>query len=182
MTEAEVRHLKKIIVVTAEYYGRDLSTEAMQMRASDLAHLLIADVERAYIEYRRNPKNRTDPLPAQIMEILDPSISDDGEATEAAARVIAAVSKHGHTNPIEARQWMGELGWKVVEILGGWYTVCTSLGIGITAGTAQAQWTKIAKQVIDKSRAGKLEQRPALPPSTDPSVLKLARGATKEIE
>lgn len=182
MTPEEVKQLKKIIVVTAEYYGREMSPEAMQMRASDLAHLNYAEVESAYNEYRRNPKNRTDPLPAQIMEIIDPTITDDGEATEAAARVIAAVSKFGHTNTAEAHEWVGELGWAVVNLLGGWYTVCTTLGVSINSGTAQAQWSKIAKSIMDKSRAGKLDQKPALPPATDPNVLKLARKATKEIE
>lgn len=63
------------------------------------------------------------PKPADIVEkILNKP--DQGEADLVAARITAAISEFGWPNEAAAREAIGEKGWKVVELSGGWPDIC----------------------------------------------------------
>lgn len=159
-----MNEIKKIIILTAAYYGREIKPEVVAMMAEDLADLDPNAVKNAYNAYRRNPKNRTMPLPAQIREIVSPVIDDEIEARDAAARIIQAISKYGHNNQFLAREFMGELAWSVVNKQGGWQNLCESFQIAQT-GIWQAQFRDLAKTQLALAKAGRLDLPPALPAS-----------------
>lgn len=166
MTEKDLTELKSVIAITAAYYGRDLLPKVIQMRAADLCDLPFERLRWAYETYRRNVKHKSDPLPAQIRELIEPSIeSDEAVATEAVARVITSVSKFGYNRGGDARQFIGELGWRIVEFQGGWGHLCRSLGDSIEITTAQAQWKKLALSTLERARNGTLEKPPQIPKS-----------------
>lgn len=135
------QELKKIIVHTAIYYGRDLKPEVLSMMCEDLADLDPAACIAAYTAYRRNPKNKTFPLPAQIREIVRPEdyISPEIMAREIAARIVGAVTSCGWCNPKAAESEIGPEGWELVKRQGGWMHICQNLGVNINPTTFQAQ-------------------------------------------
>lgn len=51
----------------------------------------------------------------------------EDESILTSMRVVRAVSKFGHCNPVQARIFVGDLGWKVIEELGGWGNLCRLL-------------------------------------------------------
>ncbi len=126
MTEVELKELKKGITLTASYYGRELKPEVIGMMAEDLRDLPFENVSAAYLAYRRDPKNRSMPLPAQIREIVDPTPDPEAEGREAVERIKIAIAKFGWPQAAAARAFIGEIGWRIVEGMGGWMRVCES--------------------------------------------------------
>lgn len=133
--------VKEVIIMTAEYYRTTLSPQVLKMYADDLADLPEDKVVAAYRDYRRNPINRTNPLPAQIREMADPAaqVSIEVKAREIAARIIGAVPRYGHTNAKDAEFFIGPVGWRLVNRHGGWSHLCSNLGVTINSTTLQAQ-------------------------------------------
>lgn len=174
MTTLEMVEIKKIIILTAVYYGRELTPEVVAMMAEDLTDLPYSQVREAYATYRRNPKNRAMPLPAQIRDQIAPQIDDDTEARDAAGRIIQAISKYGYNNAGSARTFMGELAWSVVNRQGGWTSLCESFMVANT-GIWQAQFRDLAKAQLSLARAGRLDTPPELPGSRTMQIAELSQ-------
>lgn len=102
------------------------------------------------------------PVPRQIIEKFQPVKDEDSEAREAAGRIVAAVSRFGWPNPERAKEYVGELGWAVVERQGGWVTVCEVL-TPENVGQMQAQWRDLAKSVQKRTKMGIGDEPPKLP-------------------
>lgn len=149
MTPEQIKELKKGIIMTAAYYGRDLKPEVVAMMADDLIDLPFDDVSKAYSDYRKDPKNRTMPLPAQIRDIVQPASTPESDGREGAARITQTIVKFGWANPTDARNFLGEHVWSVVESFGGWNYICTNHGMSIDPGAFHAQ---ARERIIDVHR------------------------------
>lgn len=95
--------------------------------------------------------------------VIRPEALIDAEAREAASRVICAVSKFGYSQPEAAKEWMGSLGWFIVDRAGGWNNLCEFLDHD-NQGMHEAQFRELAKAQILRSRAG-ITSTPSLPMS-----------------
>lgn len=167
MTEQERQSLKALLVTTAYYYAQQIRDEVLQMMVDDLNDLPFDLIVSAIKESRRDPKITRLPLPAQIRNRIQPVVSDEDEAREAAARIISAVSQCGHSGGSGARSYIGEVGWEVVRRQGGWVSICESMSHQ-NKTHMQAQFRDLALSIIHRSRSGTLELPPALPqPSWD---------------
>lgn len=120
------QELKRTIVLTANYYDRQLSPDTLAMYADDLSDLDPAACIDAYNRWRKNSANKTFPLPAQIRELVNPEqyVSVEALAREVAGRIIGAVTKYGWNNAKEAQVFIGREGWEVVKRNGGWMQLC----------------------------------------------------------
>lgn len=105
-----------------------------------------------------------DPFPsvAEVAAVINPQLDPAHEAIEAANRVWAAVGKFGYTNPQGAEEYIGQLGWKVVERYGGWGAVCQESNYS-DAGVIKAQMRETAKAIYGRHKAGVGDTKPALP-------------------
>jgi len=61
------------------------------------------------------------------------------------------------------RDYIGELGWAVVELAGGWYHLCCTV-TDDSLGMLKSQWRKEAQAMAARARAG-LSPLPQLPPA-----------------
>lgn len=165
--------LKETIVLTHAYYnrGQPLQDGVLLMYAEDLSDLDPITCIEAYQCYRRNPQNRTFPLPAQIRELVNPEefVAVEAKAREIAARVVGAVTRFGWNNGRDACEYIGPIGWTVVERQGGWRHICENLGLRIQATTFQAQ---IRDQVEGSLRHG---------PALEQSILALPEKRSGEL-
>lgn len=139
MNREELNRVAQAFALVASYYQRRVDDPVLRMYAEDVADLSIDDVLRALNAYRKNPKNRTMPLPANIREIINPVETSDGQAREIAARIEGAIVKFGWSNSDLAREFIGDVGWEVVQRYGGWSHVCQSHGVTIQPATFHAQ-------------------------------------------
>lgn len=121
-------NLKQMIALTFAYYcrGQTLEDAVLALYAEDLADLDPQACIAAYAQYRRNPANRTFPLPAQIRELVCPEefVAPEVKAREVAARIVGAISSYGYTNAREAQMHIGPEGWQAVLRQGGWSHLC----------------------------------------------------------
>jgi hypothetical protein len=132
--------LQEVIVLTATYYSKDLTEPLLRMYLEDLADLDPEKCIAAYNSYRRDPKNRTMPLPAHIREIVRPDefVSPEIEARETARRIVGAVTKFGWNNAREAEAFIGPIGWDAVNRSGGWSIICEQMN-SFNKSTFEAQ-------------------------------------------
>lgn len=161
MTEDEKKKVKAGYVALSAYYQRPLEDYVLRMYAEDLEDMPFGVVIDAMIQWRKNPKNRTLPLPAELRNQVTPALTDEQLAIESVARIVQAMSKHGSYNPDAAREFMGDLAWEVVKREGGWVKICATENKELPF--LKSQWLKVALSVQAQSRAGKLGDAPRLP-------------------
>lgn len=162
MTHEQLRNLKAMLITMSAYYQHRLDDTVVIMYADDLKDLEFSDVVQALARYRKDPRHRKMPLPAEVRGLIETPLSDEDQAREAAARIVQAMSKYGYTNPDRAREFIGSVGWLIVEREGGWTSLCQRT-TDDQLPVLKAQWRELARGLITRARLGQLETPPALP-------------------
>lgn len=152
------------LMALAEVCGEELSEIRLKTYLFALKDLSHDELKQGVFKLMNDPSLTRFPMPGKIVEAARPNSTVDEDAKEAAGRIVAAVSKFGYPNRQEAREYIGELGWQVVEMQGGWSHLCESM-TDRQIPILQAQFRDLAKTVHKKSEIGKLGEAPALPES-----------------
>jgi len=146
----------------------DPKSGVLHLYELELAPLGYERAAKAIEEIVRTRKG-TDRFPsiADIRNLIVPEPGPEVEAIEAANRIVEALSRFGgcnaDVNEPRAREFVGELGWLVVQRHGGWVNLVES---GIAADqipTLKAQWRELAKALWARAKAGRIHQPPTLP-------------------
>lgn len=169
MRTDELQTLKALILATAAYYGQKIEDQVLVMYAKDLEDLEFDAVSFAYDKWRKDPKHAKAPLPAQIRSMLNATVTDEDKARDAASRIVSAMSRFGYMRPEDAKEYVGELGWAVVERQGGWSSLCERV-MREELPTYQAQWRQLALSLIHLFESG-LGHRPPELPDANPKML-----------
>lgn len=146
MTNIEMASLRKTYVSLCMYYGRQLDDTAISMYVEDLSDLALADVETAILKYRRDPKNKTIPLPAHLRSLVGAGQTPRDLAEATLLRVMDAIKQFGWCNPNEAKLFVGDIGWRVIAGMGGWRRLCEDPDFNI--GVFRAQFINSAETLI----------------------------------
>lgn len=123
-----IKTIQEALWECAVYLGCRL--EAVQLReyAQELCEENISayDVIYALKQIRKQPDRRRYgvPLPAEIINFIDPKEDEQDRANQIAASIQLCYSKFGHCNADKARAYMGEVAWEVVGQCGGWTQMC----------------------------------------------------------
>lgn len=168
MNRQEQQQLKGLFVATAMYFNHEIPDAALGLYVEDLVDLPFDQVAAAIREIRRDPKTTKCPLPAAIRARVTPESDPEADSVEAVGRIVHAVSRIGPYRTKDARAFIGELGWLVVQREGGWEQVCETL-TDDNIGILKAQWRQMAMAQHKRARAG-LVEAPALP-SSDGKIL-----------
>lgn len=163
MTENQRKELGKTLNMLSIYYNQPKPIEVLRMMVSDLADLDFNEVMEAIDSYRREPENRTFPLPAKLRIIINPVQSKESLANESASRIRAAISKFGYWQPTEAKNYIGELGWQIVERNGGWQYLCENHGVELDPLIFHAQARDLAKSMLESQAVGNFDKPIGLP-------------------
>lgn len=102
------------------------------------------------------------PTPKALIDSIDSRPSRIAEANEVAGRIIQSVSKFGWSSPEQARQYIGELGWSVVQRFGGWGYLCEGLGMSIDVSSTRAQMRDSALSIMEISEHRSINEPPSL--------------------
>lgn len=151
------------ITHAAVYFGKnDLSKEQASVLIDVLTYSFAADgfekILTAIDRYVADPKNKIFFSPATLRPYLNPELSSDAKAIEVANRIRAAIGKFGWPNPNDARAYIGELGWKVVERAGGWAYLCENHGLDLNPLTFFAQSRDSAKAILESANIGEFDK------------------------
>ena len=154
MTPNEKLELSKIIKSLGNLYNKNLDINSIEMMINLLKQYEFEKIKLAYETHLSGPKGNFFPMPNQIIEILNPSLSTEAKANQIARMIPEAISKYGYPNPSEAKTFIGEIGWQFVQSKGGWFEVCNYHGNLWDAGTFFAQARDSAKAIIEASAIG----------------------------
>lgn len=163
MNQRERVMIGELWISLSQVYGKDISKSAIGLMLSAVEDLPFAAVESVMRDWVRTTKLGRHPNPAEIREKISPPVDQRSQAIEAATRVIASVSKFGWNNGREARAYIGELGWRAVERIGGWPYLCSNLGVGLSITTVQAQVRDLCESTLKLGDAGVHDQPIGLP-------------------
>ena len=167
----------------ASYYKETLTENQVKMYVEDILSSGIGEekLAQAILLYRQDGKNTFFPLPAKLITLVTPEESSDLDiGREATGRIIQAVSKFGFYRLQDAKEFIGSLGWKVVERQGGWGSLCTNLN-SENKGTLQAQMRDSAVSILKLSRNGTLDKPIDLPQLEQKSNMQSLGELTKQI-
>jgi hypothetical protein len=175
------KEIKMQIVALATIAGKDLDPQGIALNAfyeavSDLPHDQVLRVLKDWLK-----TDKGFPYPSQIREKVQPEITDEDDAQDVASLIIANVGRCGYTNPEKARQRVGELGWAVVERMGGWKHLCEVL-THENEGMFRAQIRDLAETTSKRAKRGQLNEVPALPNPNQASVQNIISTTFKSIE
>lgn len=158
MSQDELRQLKALYVATALYFDQRLPDQVLALYCEDLADLPFTSVAKAIGDARRDPKTTRCPLPSVIRTRLQPESDPESEAILIASNIVGAVSRVGPYNTAAAHRSLGPVAWQVVQMEGGWESVCQNLTYE-NMGMLKAQWRNLAKVLIQR---GSRSEAPAL--------------------
>lgn len=147
----------------AEMTGRPLSRGAVSLMLDSVSELPPEKVFGALETWLKENKQLRYPLPAEIRDMCGVGkISIDAEARESASRICSAIRNFGYTNAERAKEYIGDLGWRVVERNGGWTTLCESV-MDDQIGIFQAQARDLARATLERAQYGMIDAPPSLP-------------------
>lgn len=173
MTQDEALKLRALWAMYAGYFRQQIADEVLIMYADDLADLNFVDVKNALDSYRKNPKNRMLPMPSQIREVIQPVVDHESAAKEIAARITHAITKYGWSSGDKAKEYIGPIGWGIVNKQGGWMHLCENHGLTINPTSFQAQARDLAVAALKYPEAA-MNQAIGLPPVSS-EILKLIK-------
>ena len=129
MTNEQKQKLAMTLGVMGEYYSRQFSAPALRMMIDDLSDLSFDAVETSINQWRRDPKCKGFPMPSDIRaRILPNTESPEDVGRIIAAKILERTRLDGYTNADRAKERIGELGWLVVQRMGGWQKLCEDIG------------------------------------------------------
>jgi len=166
----------KAIYALGEYYQLNLNAGQISMYAEDLLVLNPEELKEAILTYRRNPANVFFPKPGQLIAIIKPVETELDLGRLVAARIIQAVGKFGNYRYEDAKAFIGELGWEVVKMQGGWNKLCALTSEELRA--EQPRMRDLAQSINKRAKLGTLEQAPAL---SAPSHLSIVSETMKKL-
>lgn len=122
------------------------------------------------------------PAPATIKRLCQGCNKTDEEiGQEIASRIEGAIYKFGYSSADKAKEFIGELGWKVVLQCGGWVTICEVETDQLPS--SRKQWRELAAIVSKNYYTSGDNLPPGLPEKKNPvlaAALKLAIGGTDD--
>ena len=95
MNQEERKQVGRAIAATAKYYSKQLDQDVLSMMIDDLENYHVDLILEGYRRYRSNHENRFFPLPAQIIEMIDPKASKQDMALDVTEKIIALIRKRG---------------------------------------------------------------------------------------
>lgn len=86
----------------------------------------------------------------QLLEMLEPKADKDAEARVIADKIWSSIERFGSlkSNQDRVRGAIGEIGWQVVENMGGWRVVCDIASYD-NVSQLKAQWRESAKALME---------------------------------
>lgn len=149
----------KIIIGLAEIFNFRFSEASLSIYMKALESISFDDLDKIINEGLMSNRWQFMPKPGEFFTSGDKQILDDSR--DAANLTWSAIAKFGRNNFIQAREYVGELAWLVVERMGGWSQVCEvnsdEKGIWI------AQFRDLTQSMSRKHEHGNSNRPPELP-------------------
>jgi hypothetical protein len=152
------QRITQAVVVTAKNAGKPLDEFGTEIYVDCLMPL---PLDRVLQCLRDGFKRGKLPTIHEIENFALARPNETDSVQEAVARICSSISRFGTPNSDRAREFIGELGWAIVERFGGWRVVCDVPDMQ-ALGVLRAQMLKLGTSVWNRAKIG-LHEAPALP-------------------
>lgn len=143
--------------------GRQLNQSTLDLLLRSVEDLPQQDVLNVLNKW---PETETNfPLPAHIRAKILPVKNESDDISEAVNRALSAVTTFGYCNSTEAKMYIGELGWQIIQGMGGWLHLCETLGSETPEGVMRKQMLDYGETVWKRFKRGEHHEAPRLPES-----------------
>jgi len=142
--------------MVSAYYGNKLQDVVLQMYTEDVRDIPIETIVKLFAEYRQSSNSAKMPMPGYFIQKVRPSlvVDDRAEGLKLANRIVEAITKFGWNNGEQAKEFLGDLCWRVVQSHGGWMTLCEN-HTAHNAPIMQAQWRDLLTDMHRQESAKK---------------------------
>lgn len=139
----------------AAMYGKELNSMALKIMLDSVDDLSAIQILSALGEWAKTSKQNRHPVPAEVRQMVCPTVDDQTKALNITTLVLKAITVYGWAQPSESEKMMGPVGWELVRRYGGWGYVCENLGDTIDVTTFTAQLREGVKAELQISAAGR---------------------------
>lgn len=143
--------IAKLLMGLATYYDVELSNQRLKLFVDVLEDLDPNQIGHAIRSIQRDPEIKFMPLPAVLREKVLGNAKDT--AIEAVNKIPQAMKKFGYMRAKEAREFLGEVAWYVVERNGGWQPLCEATKES-EIPIKRAQWRELAQSYVKNQQLG----------------------------
>lgn len=148
--------ITEVVLAFGEAYQKTISDNIIQYWNQVLNDISPVELTRAVKTYLTGPECKFFPQPGQIYALAKPDDTKE-EAVILAAKIIGAISKFGPYRVTDVKEYLGELGWEVVTLRGGWQNLCELDYEQLPA--AQAQLRELIKSVKTQNKKYSLQSK-----------------------
>lgn len=142
--------IMRLVAALGEYYDKPLTPTQIAAYTEDLLCLEPGQLAQAIVTYRNDPRHDRFPLPVKLKAMIGAVVNPDDEAVQIVGRIVLAMSRIGYYRSDEAKVFIGDIGWRVVQADGGWENVCQTLTEDLPI--RKAQWRNLAKSFLESPR------------------------------
>jgi hypothetical protein len=146
------------VVMTAKNAGKPLDDFGLDIYVECLMPL---PLDRVLVCLRDGFKTGKLPTIQDIENFATARPNETDSVQEAVARICSSISRFGSPNSDRAREFIGELGWQIVERFGGWQLVCDVPDMQ-ALNVLRAQMIKLGASVWNRAKLG-IQSAPELP-------------------
>lgn len=157
-----MKKLSEMILVLSEIYGEEITESRLSAYTKVLDDLKDHELDIAFKSIMNNPWIKKLPLPSEIRNAARPELKPKEEAIQRLTLIKQAVKNFGWPNPIEAKEFLGDIIWSDIERLGGWKYLCESPSCNINNSIIYAQLRDGIASSISARRNGIDFQIPTL--------------------
>lgn len=142
-------------------------------------------LEKAYqalIEIAKEDGFQRIPTVRRIKEAMGVGeISDRDQGVLISGRIWSAISRYGYMRGTEAREYVGDVGWAVVNMLGGWGPLCENTMIG-EQHVFMAQTRDLVQSILIHGKAGDAKVQEMLMPKEQFDAIKFIEETKNNID
>ena len=137
----------ELILGMAEIYGTELTEPRLRGYLHVLKDITAESLALAIDDVTKDPDIRFFPVPALLLQKAKPHMNHLHNARTLAGKIMGAIKAYGYTNRQEAKDYIGDIGWRAVEMQGGWTQLCETVGPK-NFNTMQAQIRDLCSSVV----------------------------------
>lgn len=153
--------------------GKEVDEFGMSIYVEDLGRFEGEEFARILTRLRQAFRERTLPSVKELEDAALQRASGKNDVDEAVARICTAIRTCGTPNMSRAMEFIGELGWSIVQRYGGWAAVC-AVESEKDLAVMRAQMKQTGESVRERASLGVLNEAPRLPAPAHQPALKPA--------
>ena len=167
----------KAVTACAAVAGKSIDEFAMDIWVEAFLAFNKEELERALGFMRGCYREARLPTINEVECFAKQKLSAQEEAQRSVDLIAESIVKFGYTNPESAKNYIGELGWQLVQELGGWNNLCAIESFK-ELEYAKIGWRKTAEILHKRASLGVIDYKPKLTES--PSHKEIAPGLSFE--